>query len=256
MNGMKWVYLFIVFFVLWCTIATMWYVWGVRGLSTEAATINGHENALAILEILLMMLGAFLIGYLTAYYQQEGSLSAFRNAFRMLHFKSHQQRRDLQKAENERLELGQVNATLQKELGKALELRDREYQILNGMAEKHKMNELALRTELEALQPKATQLATEVAHLKFKLKQLEFRDQNQVVLRAPKENEIDDLTAIRGIGPVIARRLYAIGIYSFRQISLLDQSTIGQIGKVLKYFPDRIDRDDWVGQAKHRMAQR
>lgn len=256
MNAMRWVYLFIITFVLWVVISAMWYIWGVRGLTTEPATVNGHENALAVLEILLMLLGAFLIGYMVAYYHQEEPLSAFRNAHRKLDFESHQLMTDRQRLDSERIKLEQGIEALQKELVKALELRDKEYQILSGLAEEHKMKELELRTELEELQPKTAQLATEVAHLKFKLKQLEFKDQNTVELRVPKEDEIDDLTAIRGIGPVIARRLYAMGIYSFRQISRLDQNSIEQIGKILKYFPDRIHRDGWVSQAKQRMTQR
>lgn len=255
MNPLKWPYLFIAFFVLWCLISAMWYVWGVRGLATGAGIVSGHENALAILEILLMLLGSFLIGYLAAYYQQEKPLSAFREAFRLLDFKNYQLKTAQQKLDHDLAKSKQRNTALQKELDNALAQREEESQRMGRLAEQYKLAHLELRNELEEIRPKSAALATEVAHLKFKLKQQEYTNENTMGLRAPKEDEIDDLTKIRGIGPIIARRLYAAGIYSFKQISELDQKTIGQIGKILKYFPDRIKRDDWVGQARQRLAQ-
>jgi len=60
----------------------------------------------------------------------------------------------------------------------------------------------------------------------------------------------DDLTRIEGIGPFIARLLQQQGINSFVQISRWTDADIEQITKAIGYFPGRISRDNWVGQAK------
>ncbi len=59
-----------------------------------------------------------------------------------------------------------------------------------------------------------------------------------------------NLKLIAGIGPFIENKLNDIGIYSFEQISQLDEELIGYITDAIQFFPGRIQRDDWVGQAK------
>lgn len=59
----------------------------------------------------------------------------------------------------------------------------------------------------------------------------------------------NDLTKISGIGPVIQKRLNEIGIYSFQQISELTPEMIDRVALAIKFFPDRIGRDNWIGQA-------
>lgn len=60
----------------------------------------------------------------------------------------------------------------------------------------------------------------------------------------------DDLKKINGIGPFIEEKLNDIGIYTFEQISQFDEDLIQQITDAIQFFPGRIKRDDWVGQAK------
>ncbi|MAN59250.1 MAG: hypothetical protein CMC08_05375 [Flavobacteriaceae bacterium] len=60
----------------------------------------------------------------------------------------------------------------------------------------------------------------------------------------------DDLTKIGGIGPYIEQKLNEIGIYTFDQISKLNDSDIRIITDLIDFFPGRIERDNWVGQAK------
>lgn len=62
--------------------------------------------------------------------------------------------------------------------------------------------------------------------------------------------EKDELTKIDGIGPFIEKKLNEIGIVSFRQIAKFDDAEIEKITKAIEFFPGRIKRDDWVGQAK------
>ncbi|MCP5016379.1 MAG: hypothetical protein GY938_14105 [Ketobacter sp.] len=65
-----------------------------------------------------------------------------------------------------------------------------------------------------------------------------------------EEGAHDDLTAIRGIGPAIAKKLTAHGIQSYAQLAALDDQEIAKLeGSIIK-FSGRIKREDWIGQAK------
>lgn len=63
-------------------------------------------------------------------------------------------------------------------------------------------------------------------------------------------SEKDDLTRIMGIGPYIEQKLNEIGIYTYDQISQFTDEDIRTITELIDFFPGRIDRDNWVGQAK------
>jgi predicted flap endonuclease-1-like 5' DNA nuclease len=62
--------------------------------------------------------------------------------------------------------------------------------------------------------------------------------------------EKDDLQMISGIGPFIEERLHAVDIYSFMQISKFTKKDIEKINVAIEYFAGRIERDEWVEQAK------
>jgi predicted flap endonuclease-1-like 5' DNA nuclease len=62
--------------------------------------------------------------------------------------------------------------------------------------------------------------------------------------------EEDDLKMISGIGPFIEKRLHAVDIYTFRQISKFTAKDIESINVAIIYFAGRIERDNWVEQAK------
>ena len=63
-------------------------------------------------------------------------------------------------------------------------------------------------------------------------------------------DEKDDLRMISGIGPYIEERLHALKIYTFNQISKLSAHDIETIDNAIIYFSGRIERDEWVEQAK------
>ena len=62
--------------------------------------------------------------------------------------------------------------------------------------------------------------------------------------------EKDDLKMISGIGPFIEKRLHALDIYTFRQISNFTAKDIETINVAIVYFSGRIERDEWVAQAR------
>lgn len=60
----------------------------------------------------------------------------------------------------------------------------------------------------------------------------------------------DDLTKIEGLSPFIEDKLNQLGIYSYNQISRFTKEDVETITHLIEYFPGRIERDNWVGQAK------
>ena len=61
--------------------------------------------------------------------------------------------------------------------------------------------------------------------------------------------EADDLKEIVGIGPFLEEKLHAIGVYTFRQIANFTPEDVEKITDIIEFFPGRIMRDNWVGQA-------
>jgi predicted flap endonuclease-1-like 5' DNA nuclease len=66
---------------------------------------------------------------------------------------------------------------------------------------------------------------------------------------APRAPVKDDLKRIRGIGRVNEARLNDMGITSFAQISAWSPADEARIGDLLQ-FEGRIEREEWVAQAK------
>ena len=64
------------------------------------------------------------------------------------------------------------------------------------------------------------------------------------------EGEPDDLKLISGVGPVLETKLNELGIYLFYQIAQFEQRDIDLVGDATA-FPGRIERDEWIAQAKN-----
>src|SRR6478609_3828794 len=68
---MRAIYLFIVLFLAWCVICARWYMFSVKGLTTDPTHFDPHETTIAIVEILFMVLVAFLLGFTIAWLLRE-----------------------------------------------------------------------------------------------------------------------------------------------------------------------------------------
>ncbi|MCE1237170.1 MAG: hypothetical protein LWW93_12540 [Hyphomicrobiales bacterium] len=68
-------------------------------------------------------------------------------------------------------------------------------------------------------------------------------------LLGPRDGKADDLKRIKGIGKQNEARLNALGVWHFDQIAAWTPANIGWAGSFLA-FVGRIEREDWVGQAK------
>ncbi len=68
--------------------------------------------------------------------------------------------------------------------------------------------------------------------------------------KAVSGDKKDDLKLIHGVGPFIEKKLNNLGIYTFEQISDFNIDTINKVTDAIEFFPGRIERDNWVAQAK------
>ncbi len=62
------------------------------------------------------------------------------------------------------------------------------------------------------------------------------------------EGEPDDLKKISGVGPVLEKKLHALGITKFSQVAAFTQEDIQRVDDALS-FKGRIERDNWLEQA-------
>ena len=67
-------------------------------------------------------------------------------------------------------------------------------------------------------------------------------------LPGPRNGVPDDLQRIRGIGRRNEELLNDLGIFHFGQIAAWTPAEARWVGAFLA-FPERIERDDWIGQA-------
>ncbi len=63
----------------------------------------------------------------------------------------------------------------------------------------------------------------------------------------------DDLKKISGVGPALEKKLHALGVTSFQQIAEFTPEKIAEVDEQLN-FKGRIEREDWISQAKTLMA--
>lgn len=64
----------------------------------------------------------------------------------------------------------------------------------------------------------------------------------------------DDLEEIVGVGPMLAELLHDVGVYYFWQVAEWTKEDIAYVDGKLNHFKGRIERDNWVGQARELAA--
>ncbi len=157
---------------------------------------------------------------------------------------------------------------------------DEEDEVVDNVAQMQSLYN-ATRNQMQSFESKLNQLETENQSLKLEVEALksgtalskgstegspvlsiELEEEPEPVFNPNAEKSVlsekivsedrvhDDLTLINGIGPFIQKQLNDIGIYTFEQISQLDAAAIEAVTREIGYFPGRIEKDDWVGQAR------
>ena len=95
------------------------------------------------------------------------------------------------------------------------------------------------------LDEKALKEAEELERIAQKAESIDFE-----TLGVATFDEKDDLQIIKGIGPFIAEKLYALGIYTFEQVGNMTPKIEEEVNKAIEFFPGRVKRDEWAKQAK------
>ena len=70
-----------------------------------------------------------------------------------------------------------------------------------------------------------------------------------MALATPMGGKADDLKRVRGIGPANEKKLNGLGVYHFSQIAAWTAENAKWAGSFMA-FPGRIEREDWIAQAK------
>ncbi|AOE50110.1 50S ribosomal protein L21 [Kangiella sediminilitoris] len=69
---------------------------------------------------------------------------------------------------------------------------------------------------------------------------------------AAKKTDGDDLTQLSGVGPVIVKKLNEAGVTTFKQIAEWTAEDVARLDEELS-FKGRIERENWIDQAKELM---
>jgi predicted flap endonuclease-1-like 5' DNA nuclease len=270
---MKKSYVLIVLLALWCFACALWYVFGVKGASHDPALFNPQPMLQAIIEILVMILGGFLLGFGIAWLMREPALFDLRE--KVSQAKDHLDYKEREMADI----LGSAEVAERR-------LRQADERILSLIAENDKrlkdVDNERLRADnaaskLAELEGKLKLLDGDASSSRFRVRLLEneiaekdatIRDLKEQISRTPtiehrdwsdhpfvrpvpveEENAKDDLTEIKVIGPAFQRKLNALDIFTFRQLSELRGDSVARLAEAIAVFPDRIHRDNWIGQA-------
>jgi predicted flap endonuclease-1-like 5' DNA nuclease len=267
---MRSVYLLLGVFAVWCLLAAFWYMFWIKGLDPKPDHINPHESALAIIEILLIVVVSLFIGFGIAWLLRQQQNDATKSETTLLKILLTEKEELVQQAVDKARKAADT-LTRARETFRADYLAvSRENERLKGVEEGFINNQETWQQQISLLQTTITDLQSnlneanqELLTCKAEKQKLEIElSELQQVKRTTKSGalqttqptsalvpETDDLKMINGIGPGIEAKLNKAGIFSFRQISELTEESINRVSSVIEFFPGRITRDRWVEQA-------
>ncbi|MEC7532718.1 MAG: hypothetical protein VX557_04565 [Candidatus Thermoplasmatota archaeon] len=115
---------------------------------------------------------------------------------------------------------------------------------------KRKEEEEEKRREFERRKEKAAELLARTTPEKVIEKEQDDTGIDFAVIGFASEDDRDDLQQIDGIGRFVEKKLNGIGIYKISQIASMTQEISEEVNQAIGLGPGRIDRDEWVLQAK------
>jgi predicted flap endonuclease-1-like 5' DNA nuclease len=261
---MRRVYLLIIVFLVACIVFAEIYIHQIKGKG--AFQESGISGALWILEWLFMLVVACIIGIAIGWHLRTQTIAQHLEQIDQLE----EQKRSLLIKVNHSEE--QANQS-QMKLSRAQESFREDFKTLSAEKERAKETIVSMQTQAQNLKDEITRLQIKLDHQERELKlsldsnlllksDLEKAKTENENLSGKLENKSfvlppkDDLKLIAGIGPAIEKKLNGLGIYSFRQISEFTPKTIDEISTAIRFFPGRIERDNWVSQAKNFEAEK
>ena len=183
--------------------------------------------------IFILMLSSFLIGYFSSLYFQKAKYTAIIKELKKK-ISSIKERHNASLRNKKTKDIESLITEMKPEIIKVV--KETQEQLIEEQIPKPK--------EIEA--SKTVPEKTRTSYITYTKNKPELNFEN---FGTASSNEKTDLTKINGIGPYIEERLNEIGIYNFDQISKFTFEDIRAITELIDFFPGRIERDDWVGQA-------
>lgn len=255
---MRTVYLFILLFLVACIISAEIYIYQIKSIGfLQAPTIS---RALWIIELLVMLLIACLIGFAIAWQLRQSVIANDQDEIFHLDHERNALAAQAEQTKDEyhqlQTQLSLVQENYREEIKSVTRERDRikeELLSLQSYIEELKNERSLLKKRSEQLEKEIQSGQEGAALLKNNLEKLKSENEalNSKMSKSFTLPPRDDLKLIHGIGPSIEKKLNALGIYSFRQISEFTPRTIDEITDTIKFFPGRIERDKWVSQARN-----
>ena len=244
-------YIIVAVFALWCWVAAQWYLTEIKGLPGEVINFNPTDSTMAIIEILVMLVVAFLIGFLAAWISRKKFIQQLTEAINGL------------VAQNSKSTITDHSISTNDEVHqKVIEAKKAVEQELSRVRSEKEMLELAslhAKEELDTYRMQSQKSEAESSLLKIRVNELEAeisksKSRTKKILTSAREG--DDLTEIKGIGPVISRKLNGKGIFSYQQIADLTDEAIENLSQSILRFPKRILKDNWREQAAELVRQK
>lgn len=273
---MKKSYWFVLIYLAWCLVGAFWYLFSIKNLTTDPNQFDATAMLVGIVEILVMMLVAFIIGFGLAWYMQQDVLQQANTQKWDAEYRIESREQEVAASKQEQEAARQKLLRVEESLNTVLLEKEK---FMQQAADATKEAE-RWHTQYREQDLKTQQLDGEVTSAKFRVRLLEnevadkdkaiakLKEEIKVVQSQPAtahrdwsdhpfvrpietngEVEKDDLTEIKGIGPKFMQKLNALDIFSFRQISELSGEEVERLAEVIEVFPDRIHRDNWIGQA-------
>jgi predicted flap endonuclease-1-like 5' DNA nuclease len=274
-------YVLVGLFAIWCVVASQWYLFGIKGLMADPAHFQPHETTTGIIEIIVILLITVLLGFGIAWFLRQSAIDekevTIQNFNQNVTHGSQREQELMAEVERAESTLASAKETFHNDFAAASRENDRLKEELASFQKEL----VEKKEELQTLRPKVQLADVELGRITMQFRQLEIQlkeaaqknqeliqELGQIRLSKPTastfpdkpaqrvKQQKDDLKLILGIGPKIEKKLNKLGVYTFEQITELTPEMIEQINTKLKSFPDRIERDDWMGQAKKILKER
>ena len=195
--------------------------------------IFSNEMWSTYLEIAILMLTAFLIGYLSSL---QLNVSKYKR-------KINQLKKELDSYQNDAAkDIDVIFTEIEPKILEVIEKREKQTKEQTPPA-------ATVVTEAEAPQQKTQQEVAARASATYQ-EALDKKELNFDNFGYASASEKDDLTQISGVGPYIEQKRNEIGIYTYDQISRFNWEDIQTVTEMIDFFPGRMERDNWVGQAE------
>lgn len=190
--------------------------------------LNPMDRPTAIMEILIMLIVAFIIGFIIAWLLRKNKKEVVT--------KTVDNSDELNALRNKLKKSEEAYASLKSDMGKV----------------KVELDECLASKVVPTPEPVVTpQVVEETPVMATAVDNVESDKVNaeRLGFEVASADDKDDLTRIKGVGPFIEKKLNGLGIYTFKQIGGFTDDTIERVTEAIEFFPGRIQRDNWVSQA-------